>query len=125
MYHSDTRLSDTGLYIWLILWYLRARLSLRLCCTMRITVVAVTALIDYKIDSVLEREVRNIVEEIVFIDKRLAELGDGDEDMAEKIVLRILRRHLVSDLREIAGFTGEYGYDSNVEASRAYASVEA
>lgn len=112
------------MYIWLILWYLRARLSLKLYGTRGIMVVAVAALIDYKIDSVLEREVRNIVEEIVFIDKRLAELGDGDEDMAEKIVLRILRRHLVSDLREIAGFTGEYGYDSRVEASRAYASVE-
>ena len=78
-----------------------------------------TGSIDYKINGILEREVSRIVDEIAFIDMRLAELGDSDEDRAERILLEILRRHLVSDLREIAGFTEEYGYEArtSVEVS--------
>jgi len=68
------------------------------------------SIIDHRIDGFLEREISRIVEEIAFIDMRLMELGDGEEDRAEAILLRILRRHLLEDLREIAGFTGEYGY---------------
>lgn len=84
------------------------------------------SLIDHKIDSALEREVSKLVEEITFIDMRLAELGDGDEDRAERILLKILRNHLLSDLREIAGFTSSYGYSTkpDIEALAGEAVVE-
>ena len=73
------------------------------------------SIIDHKIDGMLEREVSKLVEEITFIDRRLAELGDGEEDRAERILLKILRNYLVNDLREIAGFSSDYGYSAKTD----------
>ncbi|MCE4601969.1 MAG: hypothetical protein F7B18_02170 [Desulfurococcales archaeon] len=82
------------------------------------------SMIDHKIDGMLEREVSKLVEEITFIDRRLAELGDGEEDRAERILLKILRNYLVNDLREIAGFSSDYGYNAKTDVE-AVASSEA
>ncbi len=60
-----------------------------------------------RIESVFDREIRRLVNEISWIDARLATLGDGEEDRIEKILLEALRRHLLSDLREMAGFSGD------------------
>ncbi|MEB3780050.1 MAG: hypothetical protein GSR85_07455 [Desulfurococcales archaeon] len=69
--------------------------------------------LDGKVSRILDSEISKIVEEIVYIDRRLAELGDGDEDEAERILLAILRRHLINDLMEIAGFVDEYSLDTS------------
>ncbi len=60
-----------------------------------------------RIASVFEREIRRLVDEIASIDARLAELGDSEEDEIERTLLSALRRHLINDLRELGGFSGD------------------
>ncbi|MCE4622201.1 MAG: hypothetical protein F7B19_02665 [Desulfurococcales archaeon] len=64
---------------------------------------------DEKIGRVFSLEIQRIVDEIAWIDKRLLELeGDeSDEARVEKILLMSLRSHLISDLRELGGFSGD------------------
>lgn len=64
-------------------------------------------ILSEKINSVFAREIERIVERIAWIDARLAQLGDTEEDEIERILLGALRRHLVSDLRELGGFSGD------------------
>ena len=74
--------------------------------------------LDSKINRVLDSEVHKIVEEIVYIDKRLSELGDGEEDEAERVLLTILRRHLINDLMEIAGFIDEHEMEDGITRNK-------
>lgn len=60
-----------------------------------------------RIESVFDREIRRLVNEIANIDSRLAQLGESEEDKIERILLQALRRHLIEDLRELAGFSGD------------------
>lgn len=57
--------------------------------------------------TLVEREIERLVDEIAWIDARLLELGENDEDLVEKKLLKILRRHLMKDLYELAGFVWE------------------
>lgn len=72
-----------------------------------------------RIESVFDREIRRLVNEISWIDSRLAGLGDGEEDRIERILLEALRRHLLRDLREMAGFSGDPYLVAGEEAPRA------
>ncbi len=60
--------------------------------------------LEARINSIINREVDRLVNEIAWIDSRLLELGESDEDEIEKKLLRILRRHLMHDLYELVGF---------------------
>jgi len=60
-----------------------------------------------RINSVFDREIRRLVAEIAWVDDRLASLGDSEEDEIERTLLRALRRHLMSELRELSGFAGD------------------
>jgi hypothetical protein len=73
--------------------------------------------LEQSINGVLESEVNRLVNEIAWIDGRIADLGDGEEDLVEKKLLKILRRHLMRDLYEIVGFVweGESGESESVE----------
>ncbi|MCE4624431.1 MAG: hypothetical protein F7C35_01015 [Desulfurococcales archaeon] len=56
------------------------------------------------LNSLIDREIERLVNEIAWIDGRLLELGDDEESEVERKLLRILRRHLMKDLYELAGF---------------------
>ncbi len=60
-----------------------------------------------RISRIFAREIEKLVDEIYWVDSRLAELGDDDESMAERIILNALRKHLVNDLRALGGFSGD------------------
>lgn len=77
--------------------------------------------LDEQINRVFSHEIQRIADEIAWIDKRLLELeGDqSDEARIEKILLSSLRSHLVSDLRELGGFSGDpylFGLESQAPA---------
>ncbi len=81
-----------------------------------------------RIESVFDREIRRLVNEIALIDSRLAQLGDTEEDEIERILLRALRKHLVGDLRELAGFHGDpyiLGFEERTPFASFNAGVEA
>lgn len=65
-------------------------------------------LVDERISMVFSREIQRLVDEIAWVDRRLYELeGDESEEArVEVILLRTLRDHLVSDLKELGGFGG-------------------
>jgi len=70
-----------------------------------------------KIESIFAREIEKLVDRITWIDSRLASLGDSEEDQIEKILLGALRKHLIADLRELGGFSGDpYLFEFNEEA---------
>jgi len=71
-----------------------------------VTTVAADILTE-KINSIFAREIEKIVGRIQWIDMRLASLGDSEEDQVERILLSALRRHLIDDLRELGGFSGD------------------
>ena len=56
------------------------------------------------LNSLIDREIERLVNEIAWIDGRLLELGNDEESEVERKLLRILRRHLMKDLYELAGF---------------------
>ena len=64
---------------------------------------------EEKVSSVFSREIQRLVDEIAWVDRRLLELGEDDSEEAriERILLRSLRNHLVNDLRELGGFSGD------------------
>ncbi len=66
--------------------------------------------------SFIESEINKIVNEIAWIDARLLQLDDSDEGETERRLLVILRKHLVKDLYELAGFIWE---GEDVEAEEA------
>lgn len=66
-----------------------------------------SSVIDEKVSRIFSYEIQRIVDEIAWVDRRLAELGDDDESRAERILLEALRRHLINDLRELGGFSGD------------------
>ncbi len=66
--------------------------------------------------SIFAAEIGKLVNEIAWIDARLLELDDSEEAEAERRLLMILRRHLVRDLYELAGFVWE---SESVEAEEA------
>ena len=53
---------------------------------------------------IINTEIEKLVNEIAWIDSRLLELGDDDESRIEKKLLTALRRHLLRDLYDLAGF---------------------
>lgn len=57
--------------------------------------------VEPRLSFLLAEQAQKIAAEIDWIDKRLLELGDSEEDRVEAIVLRALRRHLMRELREI------------------------
>jgi len=59
---------------------------------------------EYRLHNLVNREVERLVNEIAWIDSRLLELGETDEDEVEKRLLKILRKHLMRDLYELVGF---------------------
>ncbi len=66
---------------------------------------------DSLVDSFISAEINKLVDEIAWIDKRLVELENSEEDEAERRLLIILRKHLVKDLYELSGFI----YSDNTE----------
>jgi hypothetical protein len=54
--------------------------------------------------ALIDREIERLVEQIAWIDGRLLELDNSEESEAERKLLMILRRHLMKDLYELAGF---------------------
>ncbi len=78
-------------------------------CRYTISVVSILESVTFeeKITRVFSAEIQRIVDEIMWIDKRLALMGDDEESRAEKILLKALRKHLVEDLRALGGFTGD------------------
>ena len=67
--------------------------------------------IDQKVSSIVQDQVFEIHNQIVDIDRRLAQLGDSDEDEIERILLLKLRKMLVQDLLALSEFTEEYDLD--------------
>jgi len=77
-----------------------------------------------RITSIFEREIRKLVDEIAAIDLRLSQLGDSEEDQIERTLLLALRRHLVNDLRELGGFSGDpYLYEQAIAEEAPSAAV--
>jgi hypothetical protein len=62
---------------------------------------------EESLNSVIENEIERLVNQIAWIDGRLLDLDDTEEDTAERKLLLILRRHLMKDLYELAGFVWE------------------
>lgn len=64
---------------------------------------------EEKISRVFSLEIQRLADEIAWVDKRLLEIdGDSsDEAIAERMLLRALRNHLINDLRELGGFSGD------------------
>jgi len=56
------------------------------------------------LEPLIEAQIAKITEHIRVIDRRLAELGDSDEDRIEELLLRAARRHLVEDLKTLTGY---------------------
>ena len=67
--------------------------------------------IDQRVSSIVQDQVVDIHNQIVDIDKRLAQLGYSEEDEIERILLLKLRKLLVQDLLSLAEFTEEYDLD--------------
>ncbi|MCE4619962.1 MAG: hypothetical protein F7C33_02960 [Desulfurococcales archaeon] len=66
------------------------------------------AILDERISRIFSWEIQRLVDEISWVDKRLAELDENnDEGRVERILLEALRRHLIADLRELGGFSGD------------------
>lgn len=65
--------------------------------------------LEEKISRIFSREIQRISDEIAWVDRRLYEIrGDSsDEAQVERILLQALRAHLVRDLRELGGFSGD------------------
>ena len=59
---------------------------------------------EANLSSLISREIDRLVDEIAWIDSRLLELGKSDEELVERKLLKILRRHLMKDLYELVGF---------------------
>ena len=65
-------------------------------------------ILDERISRIFSWEIQRLVDEISWVDKRLAELDESnDEERVERILLEALRRHLIADLRELGGFSGD------------------
>ncbi len=78
--------------------------------------------------SLIDREIERIVNEIAWIDGRLLELDDSEEAEVERKLLLALRRHLMRDLYELAGFVWEEPEVEDVSVSSVvleYAEAEA
>jgi len=76
-----------------------------------------TDILAEKIESIFSREIEKLVDRITWIDSRLASLGDSEEDQIERILLSALRKHLIADLRELGGFSGDpYLFELSEEA---------
>lgn len=61
--------------------------------------------VELRASVLLADQVYRIVSELEWIERRLGQLGDSDEDRVEAIVLRALQKHLVNELREISWVT--------------------
>ena len=64
------------------------------------------------VNSIIASEINKLVDEIAWIDSRLASLDNSEESEAERKLLTILRKHLVKDLYELSGFV----YSDDVES---------
>lgn len=59
---------------------------------------------EASLSHIINAEIEKLVDEIAWIDSRLLELGDDDESRIERKLLTVLRRHLLRDLYDLAGF---------------------
>ncbi len=58
-------------------------------------------LVELRVSTLLADQAYKIVSELDWIERRLMQLGDSDEDRVEAIVLKALQKHLLRELREI------------------------
>lgn len=80
--------------------------------------------LDSHIDKILAENLNSIFDKLGEIEAKLSKLGNSEEDRLERIVLNSMRRILLNDLQEIAGFSNFYGYELKVEPSLAIIKTE-
>ncbi len=74
-------------------------------------------LVELRVSTLLADQAYKIVAELDWIERRLMQLGDSDEDRVEAIVLKALQRHLLGELREITWVVpGSNRVDSGITA---------